>query len=515
MVIQAGPVGRGLLSAVGGRARLRVTFLLAAVLALQGADTATIGAAATQLEPGLHIGNTQLGLLVTVSAAVGAVATLPFGALADRVERVPMLTTAIFAWALALAVSGAAQSFDMLLITRLGLGVVVAVTGPVVASLVGDLFPSADRGRLYGFVLAGELLGGGLGFLVCGNVAALASWRWAFWVMVAPSLALAWALHRWLPEPARGGASVLQDGAESIVTVESVEGVAGAEPVQRGNPAASHDLPEHVPDALERQIDKAGIKPFADRVLQHGAKDESLWAAVRYVVTTRTNLTLIVASALGYFVFAGVQTFGVIFVQERFAVGQSLATALLITIGAGAIIGVLTSGRIADALLARGRLSARPVVAGIAFVGAVLVFVPALLVPTLLMATPLLITGAAMLGATNPPLDAARLDLMPARLWGRAEAVRTVLRTSLQALAPLSIGWTATQFGSPTSGYGHPAAHVGGNATGLQYAFLLALVPVAVAAVLLLTRARAGYPRDVATALASDRAAREGGRRSG
>jgi hypothetical protein len=40
---------------------------------------------------------------------------------------------------------------------------------------------------------------------------------------------------------------------------------------------------------------------------------------------------------------------------------------------------------------------------------------------------PLLILGAFLLGVPNPPMDAARLDIMHPRLWGRAEGVRTVL----------------------------------------------------------------------------------------
>jgi len=59
---------------VGGAARLRVIVLLACVLALDAADKASIGATAVQLERDLHIGNTSIGLLVTVSTAVGAIA---------------------------------------------------------------------------------------------------------------------------------------------------------------------------------------------------------------------------------------------------------------------------------------------------------------------------------------------------------------------------------------------------------------------------------------------------------
>lgn len=52
-----------LLEAIGGAACGKVTVLLALVLGLQSADTATIGAVGAELERGLRIGNTELGLL--------------------------------------------------------------------------------------------------------------------------------------------------------------------------------------------------------------------------------------------------------------------------------------------------------------------------------------------------------------------------------------------------------------------------------------------------------------------
>ena len=83
---------------VGGAARLRVIVLLASVLALDSADKATIGATAVQLEQQLRINNTQIGLLVTVSTGVGAIATLPIGALTDRVNRTRLLSGAVVVW---------------------------------------------------------------------------------------------------------------------------------------------------------------------------------------------------------------------------------------------------------------------------------------------------------------------------------------------------------------------------------------------------------------------------------
>ena len=93
--------------------------------------------------------------------------------------------------------------------------------------------------------------------------------------------------------------------------------------------------------------------------------------------------------------------------------------------------------------------------------------------------------GAAALSAPNAPLDAARLDIMPAGLWGRAESIRGVLRALAIAAAPLLFGW--------------PADRLGGGANGIRGAFLIMLVPLACSS-LVLWRARRSYPEDMARA---------------
>jgi hypothetical protein len=136
-------------------------------------------------------------------------------------------------------------------------------------------------------------------------------------------------------------------------------------------------------------------------------------------------------------------------------------------------------------------------------VAAAIVILPALLVPSAILAAPLLLLGAASLGAANPPVDAARLDVMPPGLWGRAESVRTFLRTIAQAVAPLALGVLADALGSSgTRTAVQGASARAADPAGLQGAFLIALVPLALSGLILL-RARRSYPRDVATAMAS------------
>jgi len=177
------------------------------------------------------------------------------------------------------------------------------------------------------------------------------------------------------------------------------------------------------------------------------------------------------------------------FAKQQYGVNQALANFLLLLLGGAAVLGVLIAGRLSDRLLHRGILSARVMVTAVAAAAAFVLFIPPLLARQVRTALPWLLGAAFMLSAQNPPIDAARLDIMPPMLWGRAEGVRTALRTGCQALAPLMFGVLSDHL-------------FGGGRAGLQWTFLVALAPLAANAVLLF-RATRTYPGDVATAAAS------------
>ena len=91
----------------------------------------------------------------------------------DRVKRIPMLAASIVLWSIASLLGAFAGSYSTLLLTRLLLGAVVATAGPAIASLTGDYFPAKERGKIYAYILGGEIGGNALGFIVCGSVACM------------------------------------------------------------------------------------------------------------------------------------------------------------------------------------------------------------------------------------------------------------------------------------------------------------------------------------------------------
>jgi MFS family permease len=475
---------RALEDRFGGPARTRVILLFAAVLALNSADVATVGASATQLRQALHISNADIGVLVAVTAVVGALFSVPFGFLIDRTNRIGVLATTVALWGLVMLGSAAVGTFGQLVVIRMVLGAMTAASGPAVASLVGDYFPPDERGKIYGYILAGELVGAGAGFVITGDIANI-SWRAAFVILALPTFPLAWALGR-LPEPARGGASQLHPGAPRVLGRKD----AAAQPARAApGDAVPPEVANHPTDAQELARAR-GIGPDPDLVLRSDPRRMGVVDTVRYVLGVRTNVILIISGACGYFFLTGVETFGLEFVKGHYHVDQFLANLLLLVVGVGAVLGVLVGGRVGDALVRRGRLSGRILVAAVAAIATPVLFAPALLTRSTFNALPYVLLAGFTITAQNPPIDAARLDIMPPLLWGRAEGVRTFLRTGAQALAPLAFGGLS-------------------DLVGLRTTFLVMLVPF-LASGLILLRALKTYPTDVATAAASAAVGREG-----
>jgi MFS family permease len=490
---------------VGGTARARVISLFGCVLALNSAQIATIGAIAPQLESALHIGNTKIGLLNSVALLVGAVATIPVGLLVDRVRRIPVLAGSILLWSGATLWGALASSYSGLLLSRVGLGAVAATAGPAIASLTGDYFPAGQRARVYGYILAGEVAGTAAGFVVSGLIASALSWRISLLVLALPGFWLARELFATVPEPERGGQSRLAEGAEGFVPAGAAAGVAEEEGPE-DDPATAETVVQER-DLAADAARRSGVKPNPRLVLRSDPRQMGLFRAIGYIMRVPTNVLLILGSSLGYFYFAGLQTFALVFLRGRYQASEATATLILVLLVAGALIGTLASGPLTDALVRRGYLRARVWLPGFCYLGAALLLVIGLLNSHLTPAIWFDVGGATLISAANPPLDAARLDIMPSGLWGRAESTRTFLRSLTQALAPLLFGGVADL----VAGFVPAPAPIGTHAhnivssstgTGLQVSFLIMVTTLAAGGIFIL-RARDTYPSDVATAAAS------------
>jgi MFS family permease len=489
----------------GGPARARVITLFAIVLALNGADASTVGAVAPQLESGLHIGNADLGLLSSVSLLVGAVFTIPIGLLVDRTKRMPLLAISVLLWSVASLFSAFAGSFSSLLLTRLALGAVAGTAGPAIASLTGDYFAADERGRIWSYILVGEAAGTAFGFIISGAVASLVGWRGAFIVLAIPGGYLARELWRTVPEPLRGGQSHLQVGVTDLgaaVAEAAARAEGGADPAEDDPPGS-----DRAHEAAREAAERAGAVPDPRLILHEDPRKMDPRRALRYIFAIPSNVQIIVGSSLGYFYFAGLQTFALLFFKGHYHASQATAELVLAVLVLGAVIGTVAGGHLSDIMLEHGNLTARVWFPGVCYLGAAVLLIPGVVGHNLNTALWFFVAAAALISAANPPIQAARLDVVPAGLWGLATSALTLVRSLAQALAPLLFGVIAdlvagivpeqTPIGT------HPHRPSSTATTGLQVSFLLMLAALAMAGVLLL-RARKTFASDVAAAAASE-----------
>jgi len=190
-----------------------ILFVLFLLNALNFFDRNILGAIVEPLRREWGLRDAQIGWIGTAFTLLYAVVGLPLGRLADHARRTRLLGGGALLWSAMTAISGLTTSFAGLFAARLGVGVGEAVCAPAATSLIGDLFPSARRGRATAIFMLGLPVGLGLSYAVGGAVAQAWGWRAAFFVAGLPGLVVG-ALCLALPEPARGTSEPHPIGAQ-------------------------------------------------------------------------------------------------------------------------------------------------------------------------------------------------------------------------------------------------------------------------------------------------------------
>ncbi|WP_139113623.1 MFS transporter, partial [Acidithiobacillus thiooxidans] len=281
--------------------RLRAIILLALTQGLASLNLAALGTVAPALESSMHIGNIGYGLLSTASILTGATAALPVGILGDRQRRVPLLIKLSILWAIAMLLSGISPGYYWFLLTQMLAGAAGVSVGPVIASLSGDLFPPSWRGRAFGLIVGGELLGAGIGMILAGTVNTLSNWRTVFFVLAIMAILLAYLLWKGMREPQRNNMEKL-----------------ALELTQKNPTRQNHAQVTTNRRYLLEDIRKKSIQPVSKRILQEDPTQWHWFRAAKTILSIPSNVILISASSAGYFYFTGLLAFGILYLTQRF-----------------------------------------------------------------------------------------------------------------------------------------------------------------------------------------------------
>lgn len=156
----------------------------------------------------MSLSDLQLALLGATSFVIFyTLLGIPFGRLADRANRKNLIAAGLAIWSLFSGLTGFADGFWTIFLCRVMVGVGEATLGPAALSLIADYFPVRMRATVQAIFSAGIPLGAGLAFFLGGAIGQELGWRWAFWLLGFPGLALAVVVF-FLREPARGATEV-------------------------------------------------------------------------------------------------------------------------------------------------------------------------------------------------------------------------------------------------------------------------------------------------------------------
>ncbi|HMN43969.1 MAG TPA: MFS transporter [Povalibacter sp.] len=185
--------------------RYYAVWLLSSVYLLNMLDRTLLTPLIEPIKLEFGLSDAQMGLLGGMAFALFyTTLAMPLARLADRANRVNIISIAIAVWSVFTALTGLATGFLTLLAARIGIGVGEAGCNPASYSIISDYFDAKRRATALAIFHAGASVGVFIGFLVAGYVLQHYTWRHAFFIVGVPGLLLALLVKFTLREPQRG-----------------------------------------------------------------------------------------------------------------------------------------------------------------------------------------------------------------------------------------------------------------------------------------------------------------------
>lgn len=192
---------------IARRYRYGVLLLLTLVYAFNFIDRQILGILAPYIQQDLNLSDQQLGLLAGFFFALFyTIVGLPIAWLADRYNRVTIVSVSLAAWSAFTAASGLATSYLQLALARMGVGIGEAGGSPPSHSMISDLFASHERAKALALYSLGIPLGIMAAFFTSAALLGTAdlNWRLVFFAVGLPGILLALVLKLLVREPERG-----------------------------------------------------------------------------------------------------------------------------------------------------------------------------------------------------------------------------------------------------------------------------------------------------------------------
>ena len=192
-----------------------VLLLLTAAMGINQLDRGVVAILLQSIKTEMHLSDTALGLLTGFGfSIVYALASIPFGRLADRYSRIRIVSLGMLFYSVMAACMGFAANIAQLIVARSAVAVGEATGSAPSTSLIADLYPARSRARAMGVWSSGTYIGLFLGLSGGGWLNQHYGWRVALWALAVPGVVVAVALRLTASEPVRGQSDEVAASAE-------------------------------------------------------------------------------------------------------------------------------------------------------------------------------------------------------------------------------------------------------------------------------------------------------------
>ena len=168
-------------------------------------DRAVLNVLLESIKQEFHASDTMMGFLGGIPFALFyAVMGIPIAALADRTNRVNVLSLSICLWSVMTALCGAATQFVYLVLARIGTAVGEAGGTPPSHSIISDYFPISKRATAISLYMLGVPVGQSIGLFSGGWLNEFYDWHVAFIAIGLPGILIGILIKLTVKEPPRG-----------------------------------------------------------------------------------------------------------------------------------------------------------------------------------------------------------------------------------------------------------------------------------------------------------------------